>query len=590
MTAVFAWLRRLLEPPRRAAPVAAVAAAAPRPAALPASTPELIAVLLEGRDEAQRVKAARALGERLPLDRHLIVPALVKATQESSPAVRRAAREPMSHGRVGAALLGVIEALREGLDEPEASDRHAVIAALGSQTGYSPQFYADMLKCLRDEDAGVRSSAAYYVADFLRRGSAPTDDVWAALADPSSNVRRYVVRGLGRTRPGDERVNAVLLELLRDESAAPYQLDDAVELVGLLPEPAAAAVLDRCALPAAHPNRVRLAVIRTRFPGLAARGLEELMELLQGTERQRIDAVRAAPKVRPHLDAAVLRSAAPGEPALVRAAALEAARDLQLPADERLRLVRENVDAPERERRWASYALLGTLSHERAAEVLELCTARLGGPEGDELARVLGWLGARAAPAVPQLVRSLEQRPSTTVLYALGSIGPPAHEALRVVARLARSATEAYVRSTAVETLGRIGLAKAGDTELELVIALAGEGEPGARDAAVSALETVAPGPPRVRDALMQSVVREEGLSDARRRRVLRLAEWGPEVTPALVRALEDRDEQVAADALRALQRLGAAAVPHLERMRGDPSCADAPRAEFVLQQLGERR
>jgi len=540
-------------------------------------------VLLEGRDAALRAKAARALGERLPLDRHLIVPALVKATQESSAEVRRAAREPMSHGRVGPALPGVIEALREGLDEPEARDRHAVIAALGSQTGYSAEFFADMQRCLRDPDRAVRSTAAYYLADFLRRGERATDELWAALEDPVPEVRRYLVRGLGRVSPGDARVHAVVLDILRDEAASPYQLDDAVEIVALLPEQQAAALLDRA------PPRAHVAIARTRFPGLTARGIEELGALLRGTEKQRVEALRAAPKVRPWLDEEVVRAAGAGEPAAVREAALIAVRDLDVPPARKLELVRASIDAADRSVRWAVHQLLGQLPH---ADVLELCIARLDGPDRDELARALGYLNERGAAAVPRLVQCLEQKPTSTLAYALGSIGRAARAALPALARLTAEANDVNLRTVALVQISRIGLGPApGDAVLEPLLARADDLQPGVRDAAVLALETIEPPvPARVREALMQSVVREEGQPDVRRRRVLRLAELGPEVTQALVRALEDRDEQVAADALRALERLGAAAVPQLERMRDDPRCADAARAAFVLEQVFNAR
>ncbi|MBL8950891.1 MAG: HEAT repeat domain-containing protein [Myxococcaceae bacterium] len=587
---MFGWLRKLFEPPR-APSVVTVAAVPSADAPLPTTTAELITVLLESTSEARRVKAANALSEKLPHDRNLIVPALVKATHESSAAVRRAARAPMSHGRIGAALPGVVEALREGLDEADASDRAGVIAALGSLTGYSDDFFADMNRCLGDGDKGVRSSAAYYLAEFLGRGRAPTEVMWAALEDPSPEVRRYLMRGLGRHTPGDARVQAVVLEVLRHADARPYQLDAAVEVVTRLPEDGAAALLDRAALPDDHPGRVRVAAIRTHFPALAARGVEELEALLAGSELQRVLALGAAPKVRPRLDVHVLRAAAPAMSAPVRAAALRAARELQLPAGQRLELVRASIDSGEGAVRRASHDLLGTLSHERTADVLELCVARLDSRDSDELARILGWLGSRAEPAVPKLVARLEQRPTSTLAYALGSIGSSARPAVAALARLALAGSEAYVRSTAVEALCRIGLGQPGHDVLALVLKLAAGDDAKLRDGALSALETVeAPAPPQVRDALMQSVVKEEGLPDVRRRRVARLATLGPEVTPALVRALEDRDEQVAAEALRAFERMGDEAVPELQRMRDDPACTDGPRAAFVLDHLARRR
>lgn len=551
-------------------------------------------MLLSSRHEPSRVAAAKKLSELLPHDKQLVVPALVQATQESSAEVRRAARELLNAGRIGAAMPGVVETLREALAEPEAQDRRTAIANLASFAGGTPQFLADLLRGLQDPDTGVRDTAAYYVADTLRsdvRCSAEQLEVlWRSLSDASPNVRRYLARGLGGVNPGDARLKPVIREVLSDAKALEYQLVDAVELVARLVEADAAQLLGE----PGHAWPARVALARTRFANLAERGVAELAALIDGDdEAQRIDALRASAKIPDALGAAldphVVRCSGAGMTPKVREAALRALRPRVAP-DTRVELARAALAAPERDVQWGAQEVLGGLTTARPAEVVDTILPLLGGANSDDLARVLGWVGPPAARAVPRLVELLQQRPSQTLVYTLGAIGAPACAAVPPLVELAASTSDSYLRFTVLGALRSIGLAGCEAAVVEKLCALLAQPDPRVRDAVLTALETTGdPAPDVVRDALEQSVVKEEGLPEARRRRVLRLARCGGEVTPTLVRALEDRDEQVAADALRALQQLGAAAVPFLERMRGDPGCADRARAAFALEQLGQR-
>lgn len=560
-------------PQPRAAPVAARPARVEAAPELPASTAELTELLLTSRSAAARVAAAKKLGERLPLDKHLIVPALVKATQESDAAVRRAARDPLTSGRLGGAMPGVIETLREALLERDPLARREGLVNLCSFGG----FFDDAVRCLADESETVRGSAAYYAASAMSLDARPTpeqlDVLWRGLEDPAPTVRRYLLRGVGRRFPRDARVKAVVREIFAD--GAPYQLNDAVDVIARMPEAEAAELLDELA----RTRPARAALARTSFPGLAEQGVAELARLIEAGPH-RVDALQAAARLPEGMGAALdalVVAAAADTSSDVREAALRALRR-SVPAQTRLELARQAVKAPKREIRWAAQEVLGGLAGSHPDDVVDTVLPMLGGDDTDDFARVLGWVGPGAARAVPRLVECLELPRCSSVIYALGSIGAAARAAVPALARRVRPGAE----TSALDALRRIGLGRVDAMPFSL------EGlEAGAREVALAALETAEdPLPAEVRDALAQSVVKEEGLPYVRSARLMRLARCGGEVTPVLVRALEDRDEAVAAQALRALQQVGPQAVPHLERMRDDPACADGPRAAWALEQL----
>ena len=206
---------------------------------------------------------------------------------------------------------------------------------------------------------------------------------------------------------------------------------------------------------------------------------------------------------------------------------------------------------------------------------IDALKAALGDADGSvvvEAARALGTIGRPASAALPALLARLDHRREDVraeAARAAWSVGLTRDHASQLLAKV--ESEDEYVRHFAVWAAGQIGAAGAEAVPALLTMLEQEEGHTaGAAAVSLRRLATTDPSIPRTIAA---------GLNDrdaGRRARAARqLGKLGPAAgpaTPDLVRALDDGDETVRAEAVIALGRVEAvAAVPALvERLRRD--------------------
>ncbi|MGE5175663.1 MAG: HEAT repeat domain-containing protein [Hyphomicrobiales bacterium] len=188
---------------------------------VPASVPALLGAL-EDRDADVRNVAARSLGRmRLQAAEEALVGLLGKHEQAVS---ARIAAICIEMGARTAPLL--IRALREGT--PKA--RFWAARILGEIR--DPRATRSLGDALLDEEADVRSSAAWAIGAIGEAGTAPL--IAPLLADPVWYVRAHAAEALGRV--GDRGSAPALGEALRDRSW--WVRRNALDALILLGEPA----------------------------------------------------------------------------------------------------------------------------------------------------------------------------------------------------------------------------------------------------------------------------------------------------------------------------------------------------------------
>ncbi len=179
-------------------------------------------------------------------------------------------------------------------------------------------------------------------------------------------------------------------------------------------------------------------------------------------------------------------------------------------------------------------------------------------------AEAIGWMGPKAAPLGPELVRLLDD-PDADVgraaVESLCKIGRPAIPAIQ--SALADDSTLASVR--AAETLGEIG-ADASDA-LPALLALAQANHTALRAKVLVALARIAPSRPEVAEQISRGLADDD--VDIRRAALSAVVLAPPlaaDETPRLVPFLDDSSE-IANLAAIALGRAGAAAVPAIPEL-----------------------
>jgi hypothetical protein len=565
----------------------------------PRTTAELLEAVGVARSPKTRAAAARELATRLPADRDKIVAALVDAAFDEDVRVREAARAPLYRGKIGEPTEGVIDALRRGLRDREASDRGGAVSSLGSFVHGTAEFFADMMQIVADDPTdGVRQSAAYYVAQTLRHhrrtlGDPVTsrmDDVERALDDRAPAVRRYLAEGVLHVRPESVRAHAVVVETLLEKKAYEHELSTAVELLTVVGEARATELLARAeaALPEGAPRRAWLALARGSWPATRERAVRDLEAMLEvAATRAEAALVAAKLPIEPArlLAPKLARLARSDRDTQVRTRALGAfLRDISAP-EERLELARAAVAGSDSALRRVGFQVLGTIYR---VEVLAIVLPYLADDAvAEDAARAVISLGPAGAPAVPALARRVTKDASYIYVWALEAIGAAARDALPVLVDVAVAPGKHQVH--VLGAMKRIGLGdRVDDALLGRLLALLDDASPSVRDACADVLETAPdPLPARVREGLAKSIVHKDGSGPERARRVDRIARAGAPAVAPLVCALEDVDEAVADLALQCLERMGAVAVPELRRIADDLSSPFRRRAAFVLERIG---
>jgi len=240
-----------------------------------------------------------------------------------------------------------------------------------------------------------------------------------------------------------------------------------------------------------------------------------------------------------------------------------------------------------------------------------------------EAAIALGHIGPEACQAVGQLIKCLsdpEVMPRLAAAMAIGKIGPAAHSAVPVLAGLTSSDADAdvreraceslgaigdpravpalvkaladsedRVRSTAAESLGRLGI-KARKAVPTLAAAL-GDGNSQVRKAAAESLSSMSPGVKAAVPALSEALSDENAyVRWASAEALGREGTAAAEAVPALVKALKHEDFRTRWEAAQALGQIGEAsgeAVPALIDLLQDYQCADD--AATALGRIGHR-
>ncbi|HZU37548.1 MAG TPA: HEAT repeat domain-containing protein, partial [Gemmataceae bacterium] len=163
---------------------------------------------------------------------------------------------------------------------------------------------------------------------------------------------------------------------------------------------------------------------------------------------------------------------------------------------------------------------------------------------------VLIHLGARAAPAVPALIKAVQAR-RVLAAMALGAIGPAAKDAVPALRQaLADKKTTTDLIGNADPALSRLGITK-----------------PSLAGAAAAALEQIGPAAEPAIPELIATLKHPQADARYQAAHALgRLASDAPEVPPALARVMRDdkEDPLIRAEAIEALGQLGKAALPSL--------------------------
>jgi HEAT repeat protein len=366
----------------------------------------------------------------------------------------------------------------------------------------------DLLGALNDGDARIRARAARLLG-YVSSGKQPNDpragDIKAALTaairDPDPSARHAAAVALAWLRPDPQAVIPVLIEAaeaddIEGRSAAIDALgecaDDAPARAAIL-----AAVGDRDYRIRWHainalgwrPTPARLPTIRAAVSpalkdekGIVRAAAVEILcrhRLTSSVDAPELVAALSDPDSEVRVRAAVFLPCRPGSraiiPALARATtdpefrvrlgAVQHLGWIGLDAEDALpALRRATEDREEPVRREAAEAIRTIEAKAEALRdgVLPHAIADLASPDPDtrrSAAESLRDFGPRSAPAIPALIRGLDDREATVRLASartLGSIGPAAREALPRLAALANDPDEG-VRRAAKAAASAIG-------------------------------------------------------------------------------------------------------------------------------------
>ncbi len=266
-------------------------------------------------------------------------------------------------------------------------------------------------------------------------------------------------------------------------------------------------------------------------------------------------------------------------------------------------LTRALTDADSRVRGEAAASLgaIGPDSGPAVPALAHLAVAEADDQIADLAAEALGSIGPRAVPALVTMLRTGRATVRVRALTALEKVGPKAAAAIPELLRALEDRDEA-VRAAAAETMGAVGAGpRANAAMIPLLEALRDE-DPIVRQQAAEALSQIGTGErrelPGLIDAMRKSAVPPllQSLGDedpfVRRHAARALGKIGAasdQVVPALVRALKDPERLTRISAIEALGAVGppaTSALDDLGRLRNDQDPEIRSSAEAAIRAI----
>lgn len=468
-------------------------------------------------DPMVRVSAAEAIAEILPAQAKGVVPKLVNGLEESSPLVR--SRAAAALGELASTDAKAIEALEKALADDHASVRLKAAWALGAIGPAAQPAAARLTQALQDPEARVRLVAAQslwtlakqtdgvaVLSDMLqhkdvgirgdaavaleRMGKAARDAVpalAAALKDSEAGVRARAAKALYYIGP-DAGAAVPALEDALESSDPTLRSFAAIALGGLGPEAARAVPRLRKALEDSEPG-LRLSAAQALW-AVQLRA-DEVLPVLTKLLKEKDAAVRArAAAVLSRLGSkaspavADLFALLEDEDITVRVATVKALGEIGGPLARATYPTLSELtkdDQPDEGLRRAAAETLKKIGRPGKTDAHSLINA-LEHPHAGFRASVavsLWLLNRDAKPAVPALSKRLsdvDENVRSTAAIALAAIGPDAAEAVPDLIAALKQKDDELLRSRAAYTLGEIGARAAGAVEA-LNRVLAGEDE-----------------------------------------------------------------------------------------------------------------
>jgi HEAT repeat protein len=237
--------------------------------------------------------------------------------------------------------------------------------------------------------------------------------------------------------------------------------------------------------------------------------------------------------------------------------------------------------------RSAAMRALQAIGSKAGSAVPELASSlqRKDPPTRSAAIAVLGAIGPEAVPSLVAAVRDPDAGIREAAAGALMKLGPKARDAIPGLTEIVKGNDPVVVRTTAVEVLGAIGL-----ETLPVLIQALRDREPGPRNAAVTAITKLGPGP-KTRPALgpLIELLKDELVNNVT---VSCVAGFGSEAVGPLLAALKSKSstQGLRNHSREALERMGAnakGAVPVLIEMLKDDDPFLRTAADRILQKIG---
>ena len=449
---------------------------------------------------------------------HYFVNALIERLSDSSPSVRMAAARTL--GRIDRPVQNLTDILVEATSDTDPQVRAAVLRALGEWGDATSAVLEVLTRSLADRESAVQAAAAWAFGRLESSAIDAAPDLIGLLGSKEAPVRAAAAEALGSIGkiPGlGEDSIARLTDLLDDSNP-----DVRIASIGAL------GALD-------NGSKAVLARLGGMLDDRATTAAREAAVNALG---------RFGPVSRPAADrlTALLSDPQP----TIRLASAQALGWMDDPSTAPLAVLIDDVDDPEGE---ASQREISPLDANPLDPV-------------EQSILVLGWLGEKAEPAAPALIRTLKnfQRPIRQrylAAAALGSILPGLTAPFPALIEPVRTRRDRS-RIQAATALGWLGV-QPKDALPPLIETLADPGNPvDLRFAAAAALGRSEPHARQIAPHLAAM------LADPDRRvragAAMALGELGPEAESAvqsLIQILEDSDPWVRRSAATALSRTG---------------------------------
>jgi HEAT repeat protein/S1-C subfamily serine protease len=438
----------------------------------PAKAPEADVVRLIGAlgdpDAEVRARAARRLGERGP-DAGAALEALVKALSDPAGNVRRAAA--LAVRLVGLPTEGNLDFLLEALKSGQVEARAYASEALGKMGPSARPAAASLVEALSDQAAVVRYNAARALAGL---GPAVKGAAFPALVrglnDPDDDVRAAVQTALDRMKPLKVGDVPPLLALTRDKAAPIDSRVSAIRFLGSIgPDARGRALADLLALLGHKDRSIRTASgdalaqlgdpDKNEVPALVA-------ALADGHGHQAVRCYAAAALGRAGRDVAsrpLLRALADPDREIRQAArlALDAVGPLSV-SDVPLLLVIVKTEAAKTDARVQAVKCLGGIGADARGQAFADLLDLLGAGEREvreAAAAALKNIGPPGAEEVPVLAAALKHRekPVAVRRHAAAALSELGADARPAVAELAA----VFLRDGDSDKVIRLGAARA---------------------------------------------------------------------------------------------------------------------------------